>query len=402
MKRINIILAGLFWGVGLSLFSACEDDNDSNPVVQQPGAFELNAPALSDNVYDLEKSATIRLTYKQPDYGYTAAVTYYAQVSMDNVWREGSTEETGDIYYVELNGNSSTCEFNVEASQINRAIMQLGGYDDTTVPDEALTIYIRLRATLNAGYVCYSNSIALSVFPYYMPVVDAEPEIWYLIGDCIGDGSWTNNGTENIGVSLIPMSIVDGYEYNSTTGQGEIQFTGYFLAGKGFKLIKKPGSWDDQWGNSSASGIDNPVHNDGGSSNLQVPASGYYSVKLNTATNVLTIEAVDAPNIYHVMIAGDFNGWTTNDEMTAVNTVDGMNNHIWKYELDATSGDTTAKFKVAPGEGGSDDGWGVNWGGTAFPYGIGSNGGENIAVPTGRYNVIFNDIDGFYYFYSLD
>ena len=26
----------------------------------------------------------------------------------------------------------------------------------------------------------------------------------------------------------------------------------------------------------------------------------------------------------------------------------------------------------------------------------------NIAVPAGRYNVIFNDIDGFYYFYSLD
>ena len=29
MKKFNI-LAGLFLGVGLSLFSACEDDNDSN------------------------------------------------------------------------------------------------------------------------------------------------------------------------------------------------------------------------------------------------------------------------------------------------------------------------------------------------------------------------------------
>lgn len=398
MKKFNI-LAGLFLGVGLSMFSACEDDNGSNPVVQQPETFELNAPALSGNVYDLEKSTTIQLTYKQPDYGYTAAVTYYAQVSMNDTWND-ATEEA-DATYVELNGNSSTCEFNVEASQIDRAIMQLGGYDEETVPDEPLTIYIRVRATLNAGYACYSNSIALSVFPYYMPVVDAEPEIWYLVGDCIGDGSWGNNGVENIGVSLIPMSIVDGYEYNSTTGQGEIQFTGYFLAGKGFKLIKTPGSWNDQWGNSAAAGIDNPVKNDGGSSNLQVSASGYYSVKLNTATDVLTIEAVDAPDIYHIMMQGDFNGWT-DVEMTPVNTVEGMNNHIWKYELDATSGDTTAKFKVAPGEGGSADGWGVNWGGTGFPYGIGSNGGADIAVPAGRYNVIFNDIDGFYYFYSLD
>lgn len=398
MKKLNI-LAGLFLGIGLSLFSACEDDNDSNPIVQQPETFELNTPALGGNVYDLEKSSYIQLTYKQPDYGYTAAVTYYAQVSMTDKWND-ATEES-EATYVELNGNSSTCEFGVETSQVDRAIMQLGGYDEETVPKEAVKIYIRLRATLTSGYQCYSNSISLSVFPYYMPVVNAEPEIWYLVGDCIGDGTWGNDGIGNIGVSLIPMSIVDGYEYNATTGQGEIIFIGYFLAGKGFKLIKTPGSWDNQWGNSSAPGIDSPVKNDGGSSNLQVATSGYYSVKLNTATDVLTIEAVEAPDVYHIMMQGDFNGWT-DVAMTPVNTVEGMNNHVWKYELDATSGDTTAKFKVAPGEGGSADGWGVNWGGTSFPYGIGSNGGANIPIPAGRYNVIFNDINGFYYFYSLD
>ncbi|WP_302458744.1 SusE domain-containing protein [Mediterranea massiliensis] len=398
MKKFNI-LAGLFLGIGLSLFTACEDDNDSNPIVQQPDTFELNTPALSGNVYDLEKSSYIQLTYKQPDYGYTAAVTYYAQVSMTDKWND-ATEES-EATYVELNGNSSTCEFGVETSQIDRAIMQLGGYDEETVPKEAVKIYIRLRATLTSGYQCYSNSIALSVFPYYMPVVNAEPEIWYLVGDCIGDGTWGNDGPGNIGVSLIPMSIVDGYEYNATTGQGEIIFTGYFLAGKGFKLIKTPGSWDNQWGNSSAAGIDSPVKNDGGSSNLQVATSGYYSIKLNTATDVLTIEAVEAPDVYHIMMQGDFNGWT-DVAMSPVNAVEGMNNHVWKYELDATSGDTTAKFKVGPGEGGSADGWGVNWGGTSFPYGIGSNGGANISIPAGRYNVIFNDINGFYYFYSLD
>ena len=398
MKKLNI-LAGLFLGIGLSLFTACEDDNDSNPIVQQPDTFELNTPALSGNVYDLEKSSYIQLTYKQPDYGYTAAVTYYAQVSMTDKWND-ATEES-EATYVELNGNSSTCEFGVETSQIDRAIMQLGGYDEETVPKEAVKIYIRLRATLTSGYQCYSNSIALSVFPYYMPVVNAEPEIWYLVGDCIGDGTWGNDGPGNIGVSLIPMSIVDGYEYNATTGQGEIIFTGYFLAGKGFKLIKTPGSWDNQWGNSSAAGIDSPVKNDGGSSNLQVATSGYYSIKLNTATDVLTIEAVEAPDVYHIMMQGDFNGWT-DVAMSPVNAVEGMNNHVWKYELDATSGDTTAKFKVGPGEGGSADGWGVNWGGTSFPYGIGSNGGANISIPAGRYNVIFNDINGFYYFYSLD
>lgn len=393
MKRLNI-LAGFFLGIGLGLFSACEDDNATNPIVQQPETFELNTPALSGNVYDLANSSTILLTYKQPDYGYTAAVTYYAQLSLDNTWVD-KTDDT-DATYVELDGNSTSCEFDVEVSQIDRAIMQLGGYDESTVPTEAITVYIRLRATLGAGYVCYSNIISLSVLPYYMAVV-ADPEIWYLTGDCIGDGSWGGD----IGTGFIPMSIVDGYEYSSTTGQGEIQYTGYFLAGKGFKLVKVPGSWDDQWGNASAAGIDNPVKNDGGSSNLQVPTTGYYTIKLNTATDELTIETADEAEVYHIMIQGDFNGWT-DAEMTPVNTVDGMVNHVWKYELDASSGDTTAKFKVAPGEGGSADGWGVNWGSSAFPYGIGSNGGANIPVTAGKYKVIFNDIDGFYYFYAID
>ena len=398
MKKLNI-LAGLFVGVGLALFSACEDDNDSNPVVQQPTTFELNTPSLSGNVYDLENSSTIRLTYKQPDYGYTAAVTYYAQISMDDTWND-ATEET-EATYVELNGNSTTCEFAVETSQIDRAIMQLGGYDEETTPVDPVTVYIRMRATLGAGYVCYSNTISLSVQAYYMPIVDAEPELWYLTGGCIGDGSWTNNGVEDIGVSLVPMSLVDGYEYNATTGQGEIQFTGYFLAGQGFKLIKDPGSWDNQWGNSGADGINSPVKNDGASSNLMVPTSGYYTIKLNTESDVLTIEPADAFEVYHIKIQGNFNGWKDAD-MTPVNTVDNMNNHIWKYELDTTGGDTTAKFKVAPGEGGSADGWGVNWGGTNFPYGIGSNGGDDIPIPAGHYNVIFNDIDGFYYFYTIE
>lgn len=387
MKKISLLVL-LF--SSMVAFTACEDDNDSNPVVQQPETFKLNTPALGGNAYDLERSSAVRLTYKQPDYGYTAAVTYYAQVSLDDTWND-ATEEA-EATYVELNGNSSACEFDVDAAQIDRAIMLLGGYDESNVPVDPLTIHVRLRATLATGYGCYSNSVALSVYPYYMPVVDAEPEIWYLVGDCIGDGSWANTGTGDIGTSLVPMSIVDGYEYNTATGQGEIQYTGYFPAGKGFKLIKVPGKWDDQWGNASAAGTDSPVKNDGGSSNLQVSASGYYSIKLNTETDVLTVEAAAEQTAYsQMLIAGDFNGWATDVQMVPVNTSEGMVNHIWKYELDATSGDTTAKFL-------SDSSWSPNWGGTAFPYGIGSNGGANIPVTAGSYTIVFNDIDGFYYF----
>ena len=87
--------------------------------------------------------------------------------------------------------------------------------------------------------------------------------------------------------------------------------------------------------------------------------------------------------------------------MEPVNIVTPDNNHVWKYELDATSGDTTLKFKVAPEDDGA-DGWSINWGGTEFPYGVGASGGANIPVTAGNYLVIFNDITGYYHFYSQE
>ena len=42
--------------------------------------------------------------------------------------------------------------------------------------------------------------------------------------------------------------------------------------------------------------------------------------------------------------------------------------------------------------------WDVNWGNSAFPYGIGTQGGDNIVVKKGSYRVYFNDITGNYMF----
>lgn len=387
MKNIKVLALAL---TGLLAFSACDDDNDSNPILQQPDTFQLNTPALAGNVYDLEKTSSIKLTCQQPDYGYTAAVTYFAQISLTGTWNEATSPEADDATYLELDGSYTTCEFLADATQINRNIMKLSGIvAEEEIPAEPMTLFVRLRAALASGNDCFSNVIELKVAPYFVPLVAADPEMWYLIGGCIGDGSWGGA----VGTSVIPMSIVDGYKYNETTGQGELTFTGYFLASQGFKLVKTPGAWDFQWGSSDGNNIASPVMNDGGSGDFKVPSDGYYTVTLNTKDNVLKIEAADSKTAYdHLFISGDFNGWGTDTQMTPVNTVEGMVNHIWKFELDATGGDTTAKFLY--------DGWSPNWGAAEFPFGIGTNGGANIPVAAGKYIVIFNDIDGYYHFFA--
>lgn len=176
---------------------------------------------------------------------------------------------------------------------------------------------------------------------------------------------------------------------------GELTYTGYFPSDKGFKIVRVPGEWDDQWG-ADGGDFNKPrlKDADGEGSDFYVPASGYYKISLNTKENTLSIVATDEPkNVYDgLLISGDFNGWGTDTKMIPVNTVEGVVNHVWKYELDATSGDTTAKFLYA--------GWTPNWGASTFPYGFGVNGGANIPVVAGKYVAILNDIDGYYHFFS--
>ena len=107
MKKLNILALAF---ASMLAFTACEDDNDSNPVVQQPTTFQLNTPALAGNLYDLEQTSSISLTCQQPDYGYTAAVMYYTQMSLTNEWKEATSVEADDATYVELDGSFTTCK----------------------------------------------------------------------------------------------------------------------------------------------------------------------------------------------------------------------------------------------------------------------------------------------------
>ena len=80
----------------LCFFTSCDDDNGSNPTVQQPTSFVLNTPAYSSCLVDLLNTKTLQLSTSQPDYGYTAAVVYRIQVSLTNTWTCSYDEAAAD------------------------------------------------------------------------------------------------------------------------------------------------------------------------------------------------------------------------------------------------------------------------------------------------------------------
>lgn len=397
MKKIFI--SALLLISSMCIFTACDDDRDSNPTIQEPETFVLNTPAYATSEIDLASSKKINFTCSQPEFGYTAAVTYQIQVSLNNSFTLSANEAEEDEIpdYAVVDETYTSCNIASDASLFSKAVMQVGQWEEDDVP-ALQSINVRLVANVDK-YSVASNTVDMKVIPYYIELSDALPELWYLIGGGIGDGKWTNSA-DAIGTSIYPMSLVDKYEYDKKTGKGELIFTGY-LTTEGFKLIKTPGDalWTDQWGMKDG----NLVKNDGGSGNITVPENGYYTIKLDTKSDKLTVEKLEStPTVYEsICMSGSFNDWG-NTTMTPVNTTESVkaNNHIWVYTLDATDGAKEVKFKLAPTA--DSDGWGTNWGGSAFPYGIGTNGGSNVPVPAGKYIVVFNDIDGCYTFTAVE
>jgi hypothetical protein len=380
---------------GLIIFGACETDHGSNAVYQQPESFVLNTPGYASIVTDLEKSITLPLTCSQPDYGFTAATTYSVQVSINDTWNEAVSEEI-PATYGELPSTFTTAKLSANATDLARLIVKLSGWTSAEEFDgQPMDVFIRLKASVSSMLPpVYSNSVKIKVLPFYIELKDALPATYYLIGACIGDGSWKNDaGTGCIGVSLIPLSLIENQEYGKVDGTGEFTYTGYFPAGQGFKIIGVPGSWNEQWGQ-----IDGAyVHNNNDSKDITVATDGWYKITLNTINNALKIETanVDQAEYPTMQLVGTFEGWGTTP--VVMTKTAGEHSHVWyanvTFDADANvsgSDPEGCKFRT-------DDSWTYNWGGNNFPYSITS--GSNIPYKAGAYRVVFDDLNKCYFFF---
>ena len=395
----------LLTALGLTFLTSCKDDNESNPTIAQPTQFVLNEIAVKGNV-DLEKSSTVTLTWSQPtpynNFNAAMVPTYTVEVSPTGTYTKAfdanAEDNTGADFFALDETFNSGANVEVNTQSLNRSLEQVCGWTETTVP-ALQDVYFRVKsvikdASFNEYNLIYSNVVKLSAVPYYVELKAADPEIWWLIGGDIADGSWGGD----YGKCVIPMQTIDGNSYDAKTGQGEIQWIGY-LANNGFKLR---GSMDDNWATQIGQNDNGFVKNDGGSGNISVGEPGLYVVKLNTAelakagdkenTTALTIEPyTGSATVYDGMaISGSFNGWG-DTEMTPCST--GWENHDWYIEHAFAAGDEV-KIKQA----GS---WDFNKGGTfveysegMYAYGV-SNGDNFKITEDATYLILFNDITGF-------
>lgn len=393
MKKLNIIAGTLLLMGAVMGFSSCDSDLDNNPTLQSPTTFKLNKPAYASATIDLAHSDSLAFTWSQPDYGFPLQAEYQLELSLTNTWTTSYQQAQNDnslkADYTLLGDVTPYCQTYVNAATVAKALEQVARWTSDAVPAEQKA-YVRCYSLVN-GDTIYSNSIEMTFAPYYVELKNADPNYWYLIGTCIGDGAWTNNA---LGTSIIPFYPIAGQTYDPATGDGTFSWTGYLTTG-GFKLIHVMGSWDEQAGSSDGT-PENIVWNDGGSSNICVPENGIYTVTLTTAQDVnnmkLTVKKYDGtPAVYSTMgLPGDGNSWDVTTHMNAFSTYAGAQNHDWVLDL-TVSADGSYKFAA-------NDAWDANWGASDFPFGTGTQGGANIPVKAGTYKVFFNDITGQYNF----
>lgn len=387
----------------LVVVASCDDDREDNPDLCAATEFVLNTPAVGGLTLDMKESESVRLSWSQPNWAYPLACSYTVQIGTQETWETPYSAERDDAegktlcdYYEcdPVNGFST----DVKAEDIVKGIAAVSHWADETEVPGTTDVYLRVLADPKAGgaYTIASNSVKLTVVPYYTELGNAAIDMWWLIGDCVADGKWKNS-QDGIGVSVVPFAKVSDGEYNAATGKGPLTFTGYFAGG--FKVVHSLGDWNTQLGGDGGTGF---VFDDGGSANISCGDAGYYTLSFNTSEygkdGCFKVEAYEGePTVYEQLyVSGDFNGWGEPGEaMTALSTAESMSghNHLWYYELDATGGDTKFKFKI--------DTWATNWGGSDFPLGTGEGDGPDIMVTAGKWGVYFNDIDGTYQFIEL-
>lgn len=397
----NIFKSTMIMALGFVAFTACEDDNDSNPTIVQPTAFEIYLqPSIDGNVnLDLEKTTDpIVLSWSQPtpytDFNAPVVPTYTVQVSPTGSFStpfDATAEDNTGADFFNINEtytNGKRVEINPQS--LNRSLEELAGWTEETTP-AVQQVFFRVKsavrdASFNEYGVIYSNVVTLNTIPFYVELKPADPEIWWLIGSDIADGSWGGD----MGKCVIPMQTLNGAEYDKKTGQGEIQWIGY-LGGGGFKLRGSlDDNWATQWGQGDAFG--QYVKNDGGSGNITVPEAGLYTVTLNTAKDELTIEKYDgsAPVFDGMAIAGSFNDWG-DTPMTPCST--GWENHDWYVTHTFAAGDEV-KVKQAGSWDFNKGGSFVNYSQGMYVYGEG-NGANLVISEAGSYTIFFNDITGY-------
>ena len=341
MKRFSYILFGIL-GLVLSAVS-CNGPEVENPVLNKPTKFTLNTPAFQKQYIDLQNTPTMNLTCSQPDYGFAAAASYFAQVSL--------TEDFTD--FIEIDEAYSKCDMDVNAEAIAQAICKLRGVtsEDDYTDEPARTVYFRVRVKIldYEETEILSNVVSCEKVKGYFAL--KLPGYIYLVGEPEGWSGPTEGNKDHYSQWRL---------FESTEAIGSKIYSGVFdiPAGKFmFRFYTALNGWEkDSYGIQEADSPMDITLEDGVYSGALVKGKGSYnvpdfaggSVKITVNMNTMTVKfevgGVDVSNKKFIYLVGAPEGWAGPTEDNASHYED------WKLYDMADDGNYTGTFDIPEGK----------------------------------------------------
>lgn len=218
---------------------------------------------------------------------------------------------------------------------------------------------------------------------------ESKTYMYYLIGDGIGDNSWSTEGGDNIGKGIVPMSKID---------ETKLQFTDWLPANVGFKMFRDFDSWEEQFGAGEYPG--EVAHNSVGSKHFTVSQEGINRVTLipsESRVSVIPVASTDIPS-YDMLIL-----WVNHGKKEMKRYSSNPNTHVWRTDFECEGGEIMLNITktINPTKEPLDLS-------KCLRFGIESsiNNKGHILLHTEpikqRIRVIYNDIDNSLYSYKLD
>jgi len=155
---------------GTLAFTACSDDNDSNPTLVQPTEFSLFQPSVGTAAVDLEKSQSVELSWSLPtftDFGAPVVPTYIVQISPTGQFtkeydRDAKDNTGADYIALEQTFNGNVATVNTEA--IDQALQMLLGWEKEEDVPATQAVTVRAIASVRdaSWYPTLSSTCRLS------------------------------------------------------------------------------------------------------------------------------------------------------------------------------------------------------------------------------------------------
>lgn len=335
--------------------------NVSNPVSFDVTPYPVTVPVITNPtagmsfVLDKDYPDDAALTMLWSDYNtYGVNVTYTVEVA-----KSGSTE------FATLGTVQNLRVLEITNKTFNDAVLKLG-----LTANVSASVDMRVTATTKSvgGTI---NKVSQVVKVDVTPFVAFKN--LFFVGDATAAGWNTNNNNQAL--------------YRDASNTNKFYFTGKFGTSM-FKLLEILGdnTWQPQWG--LKGGV--VANSDGGEPEpFTVSTAGYYTFEVDILAKTYSITPYSgAMTTYSsIDIAGNLNGWSG----STVLTQSSFDPHQWFIKDLVVSSNGEAKFRA-------NGTWDINWGAAAEFSGQGTQGGANIPLNAGTYDVYFNDIDGRYVF----